>query len=90
MAQVVVLLVGLDPDALDLSDGPAAAIESRRAAVRGLAQSFGGRCRSGAFIADLARVAVKRAVEVGGPSHTREARLMDVLSPGGPKPRGAA
>lgn len=34
MAQVVVLLVGLDPDALDLSDGPAAAIKSRRGAVR--------------------------------------------------------
>jgi hypothetical protein len=56
MAQVVVLLVGLDPDALDLSDGPAAAIASTRAAVRARIERNLATLRRLGYIADFCGV----------------------------------
>lgn len=59
MAQVVVLLVGLDPDALDLPGVPAAAIESRRAAVRARIERNLATLRRLGYIADFCGTATE-------------------------------
>lgn len=56
MAQVVVLLVGLNPDVLDLSDVPAAETESTRAAIRARIDGNLATLRRRGYIADFCGV----------------------------------